>query len=297
MQNADMGSYLEKVMWHEAATTEVIPPALMMPEETFSKMYAAAATSSLLFKVAPFPEYQSAITQVLPHVLDTAIQPSLVFNQVLDQKYNLIYQNELIKTFLWGRKRKIFSKFYGSNAAKIFKNAPLFSKEILIPPFKEETHQEEGVIILPETIKVEHNRIKHLIHDIYKDNKLFQEIHHRDFEEVMAELLQQKGYDVELTKRTRDGGHDIIALCTLQGNIPIKMLVECKRWTNKVNVDIIRSFKHIVSSRNANIGMIATTSFFTPDAQKENLEHFLHLNLKDRNDLLQWIDEYAKGAK
>src|SRR5713226_7587905 len=37
-------------------------------------------------------------------------------------------------------------------------------------------------------------------------------IGHRQFEELVAELFRGFGYDVELTKRTRDGGIDVIAV-------------------------------------------------------------------------------------
>ena len=36
--------------------------------------------------------------------------------------------------------------------------------------------------------------------------------HSRILEEMIAEIFSGLGYDVELTKRTRDGGKDIIAL-------------------------------------------------------------------------------------
>ncbi len=136
-----------------------------------------------------------------------------------------------------------------------------------------------------------------MIIDIYQDNDLFHKITPREFEEVIAEILKQKGYEVELTKQTRDGGYDIIALYKLAGNMPIKMLVECKRWKHKVDVDVIRSFKHVVSSNNANLGMLATTSFFSPDAKKENEEKYLHLHLKDRNHIITWVDEYNNAFK
>lgn len=49
----------------------------------------------------------------------------------------------------------------------------------------------------------------------------------RKFEELVAELFGGFGYDVELTKHTRDGGRDIIAV--KREEVQVKYLIECKR--------------------------------------------------------------------
>ena len=48
--------------------------------------------------------------------------------------------------------------------------------------------------------------IPKLITDIYRDNSLLNNLDPRKFEEVVAELMAKEGFDVELTKQTRDGG-------------------------------------------------------------------------------------------
>jgi hypothetical protein len=52
-------------------------------------------------------------------------------------------------------------------------------------------------------------------------------IDRRKFEEVVAEIFDGFGYEVELTKQTRDGGKDIIAIKRCEANL--KFLIECKR--------------------------------------------------------------------
>ncbi len=52
-------------------------------------------------------------------------------------------------------------------------------------------------------------------------------IDRRRFEEVVAEIFDGFGYEVELTKRTRDGGKDIVAIKRCEANL--KFLIECKR--------------------------------------------------------------------
>ena len=51
-----------------------------------------------------------------------------------------------------------------------------------------------------------------LISELYRDPIQLKTIDRHRFEEVVAQLFHGFGYDVELTKRTRDGGKDIIAI-------------------------------------------------------------------------------------
>lgn len=141
-------------------------------------------------------------------------------------------------------------------------------------------------------IQVRQNQVKRIITDIYKDNSLFLKIQPREFEEVINELLRHQGYETELTAQTRDGGFDIIALKTLAGNIPIKMLVECKRYKHKVGVDVIRSFKDVIATENANLGMLVTTGYFTRDAKAKQQKSKYILSLKDKNDIVEWTNDY-----
>src|SRR5690606_32268347 len=65
---------------------------------------------------------------------------------------------------------------------------------------------------VPQIIFSETDRIKDLILKIYLNNEKLFELHPREFEKIIAELLYAKGFDVELTKQTRDNGYDILAL-------------------------------------------------------------------------------------
>ena len=50
--------------------------------------------------------------------------------------------------------------------------------------------------------------------------ELLKDLSRRLFEEVIAEVFHALGYEVELTKRTRDGGNDIIAIRTTCSSSP-----------------------------------------------------------------------------
>lgn len=115
----------------------------------------------------------------------------------------------------------------------------------------------------------------------------------RKFEELIASILKDFGFDVELTKATRDGGSDIIA--SIRNAVTsFLVLVECKKYSpdNKVGVGIIREVAGVHSLRQPSKSIIVTTSFFTKDAIKEAAQHKEKLDLKDYYNLKQWLSGY-----
>jgi HJR/Mrr/RecB family endonuclease len=157
----------------------------------------------------------------------------------------------------------------------------------------------ESNLTVPDTKIILLNEVSHIqktIAAIYKDNAQLYHIHHREFEEMMAELLKSRDFEVFLTKKTRDGGTDIIALQNHAG-IPIKMLVECKKYApaRKIGVDVIRGFSYVVNTKQANKGIIFTTSYFTADARKEQQQYMPYLlDLNDYHDVINWINAYVE---
>jgi len=150
---------------------------------------------------------------------------------------------------------------------------------------------QEQKIIQNEIIPDLNESIAKLIIAAEKNPELLKNIHHRDFENFIADLFKREGFKVEVTKKTRDGGRDIIAIRS-DFNIKVKYLIECKRhqWDNKVGVDIVRQLYGVQQAESANKSIIVTTSKFTKDAinfaSKENTEW--HMQLSDYNELLKW---------
>jgi len=170
----------------------------------------------------------------------------------------------------------------------------LIYRNFAIPNFEELIEEEKEKEEERESFQFGESQISRIITDIYTDNSLFNRVESWEFEEVIAELLRSHGYKVEMTKRTRDGGFDLIALANLQGNIPFKALVECKRYKDKVGVGIIRSFKEVVMSNNANKGIIVTTGLFTSGAWKKQEQTPYLLDFKDKTAIVSWVEEYVK---
>ena len=119
-------------------------------------------------------------------------------------------------------------------------------------------------------------------------------VHPREFEQLVAHIFQRHGFTVELTKQTRDGGRDIIALKTDSLGIPIRLLVECKRHarTNKVGVQVVRALYGVHVHDGANKSIIVTTSSYTKAArdfvnQREATKQ--QIGLFDFEDLKRWL--------
>ncbi len=122
--------------------------------------------------------------------------------------------------------------------------------------------------------------------------KLFH-LSYRKFEELVADILKDFGFNVELTKATRDGGSDIIA--SIKNAVTsFLVLVECKKYSqdNKVGVGIIREVVGVHALRRPSKSIIVTTSFFSKDAINEAGLFKEDLELKDYNALKGWLNNY-----
>jgi restriction endonuclease Mrr len=116
----------------------------------------------------------------------------------------------------------------------------------------------------------------------------------RRFEELVADILRDFGFDVELTPATRDGGCDIYAHVKNQVT-QFLMLVECKRWAARklVGVDIVQRVYGVQQATGANKSMIVTTSFFTKPARSERERFRTQMDLRDYGCLKEWLANYA----
>lgn len=115
-----------------------------------------------------------------------------------------------------------------------------------------------------------------------------------EFEDVMAELYNKLGYDVHKTKRTRDGGKDIIIRKPdLLGDFIL--YVECKKYAanRPIGVSIVRNLESTISMDRVNGGILATTSFFTKDARElirsKNLQY--QIRMQDYNDIRNLLNK------
>lgn len=116
----------------------------------------------------------------------------------------------------------------------------------------------------------------------------------REFEVLLADLLRDMGWEVELTKQTRDGGADILAyLNTDIGRL--LCLVEAKHYREdrKIGVDLVRTLYGTLCDAQANSAMLVTSSSFTSDAKVFQQKHKYQLALSDYSDVVRWILKFG----
>jgi hypothetical protein len=134
-----------------------------------------------------------------------------------------------------------------------------------------------------------------IVEELKKRPESVHDLSPRKFEELLAELLTNMGWRVELTPATRDGGKDLLAyLDTDVGEI--LCLVEAKkhRRDRKVGVDLVRSLYGTLCDYEANSAMLVTTSSFSPDAHEFQKKHRYQLSLRDYGNIVDWIQQYRK---
>jgi hypothetical protein len=113
----------------------------------------------------------------------------------------------------------------------------------------------------------------------------------QQLEDIVAELLRQRGLEVQVTPRRKDGGRDILARGELMPREPAVLAVEVKH-RGVVDLDEVRS--RLYANREFPVLMFATSGRFSAGVirEKEKPENFFRLWLRDGIALNAWINEY-----
>lgn len=135
-----------------------------------------------------------------------------------------------------------------------------------------------------------------LVEYIARNPSALHELRPRQFEELIAHILEGFGWEVELTPETRDGGYDILAVSKDLGKSGIRTsyLVECKKYRQdrKVGITVARQLLQVKSELRASHAIIATTSDFSVDLYRFASQR---LDLDPRN--AQAIIDWCKGHR
>lgn len=244
----------------------------------------------ILFQKAA--EMQAKLSAIPPIPQPAKLIHRVYFNSTLLTVADLRRRNTSI-TRLFKSKNLLDQYFANAYLQTLLKQYPQLDDqdEIEVSTFDlvEQAEEEpaQRIILLNEVPKAQQ-----LIRSVYNDHKQLYQLHPRDFEEMIAELLRKQGWDVKLTKQTRDQGVDIIALQHM-GDSPLKAVIECKRNAprRKVGVEILRGFQSVIATQQANKGIIFTSSYFSADARQYQQQYLPFLmELKDYNDIIGWIN-------
>lgn len=177
-------------------------------------------------------------------------------------------------------------KNQNENSIRSLLSKPIYNlnEKVLIP--------ETEIITNVSPIIISENQ--RLITELKKNPSNLYRITPRDFEKLLAELLTDMGWEVELTKQTRDGGSDILAyLNTELGRL--LCLVEAKQYRKdrKIGVGLVRTLYGTLCDAQANSAMLVTTSSFSSVAKKFQQKHNYQLSLREYTDIVEWIMKYG----
>jgi hypothetical protein len=147
-------------------------------------------------------------------------------------------------------------------------------------------------ILLPEPKRVilvdSFAYFEELLKRIAVDMKSLHSLKPRQFEQFV-------GFDVTLTKQTRDGGIDIFATDRKRFG-EVVYGIECKKYhpDRPIRIGIVREFATAKRHSNVAIGVLCTTSTFTKDALEAARKEFIFP--QDQRDLQTWATALISGS-
>lgn len=118
----------------------------------------------------------------------------------------------------------------------------------------------------------------------------------RQFEEALCAAFLADGWNVTLTKYTRDGGIDLI-LNKYEGQSDKRVYVQAKRYSPRYRITMptVRRFHDVVRQGVANKGLMVTTSFLTKPAKQyiATNSSITAIEAIERDELGDWLQSIA----
>ncbi len=116
------------------------------------------------------------------------------------------------------------------------------------------------------------------------------------FERLAQRLLRECGFsDVEVTKKSGDGGIDGTGKLRINGIFSFNVAFQCKRYKGPVGAPQIRDFRGSLGT-NIEKGVLITTGSFTREAKDEaSSEGKRLIDLMDGEELINKLAEYGIG--
>ena len=118
------------------------------------------------------------------------------------------------------------------------------------------------------------------------------------FEHFCNRVLTDVGFNVQVTRQTRDGGIDGEGTLEVNPFIKTSFVFQCKRYTDKsVGPDMVNQLEGIIAGGAAQKGAIITTSRFTRDARKRAQQGNSPIELIDGDQLVQLMVKHRVGVQ
>src|SRR5713226_920714 len=128
--------------------------------------------------------------------------------------------------------------------------------------------------------------------------RVLQKLDPTAFERLCQRLLRESGFiEVEVTKRSGDGGIDGYGTIRIGGLISFNVLFQSKRYKGNIGPDVVRDFRGAMVGR-ADKGVIITTGGFTLEARREaTRDGAPPIDLIDGRLLAEKLKELRLGVK
>ena len=190
-----------------------------------------------------------------------------------------VIPNSIKKIRDWRKKKLINNSVckHGIKGGRTLGNCQMCLKEIQEEIVSREVfkkEEERKLRIAKNATQLKNSEIRRLAELNFVNLDLLRKLHPNQFEDLVAILFKELGYEVHQTPYSNDGGKDIILK---KGNE--KFLVECKRYSSSNTVDIktMREFFGVVISEKASGGIFVTTSDFNKSAIEFSLKNKIEL--------------------
>ncbi len=164
---------------------------------------------------------------------------------------------------------------------------------ILPEPLNEILFFLTGVILFgwPVIRKIRERQYLHRTADEASDPQDLLNISPSQFEKMVLELYNLRGYKARRTGATGDHGVDVIVQ-TPNGK---KWVIQCKRWRGSVGEPVVRDFFGTMHHEKADRGILVTTGTFSNQAR--NWAKGKPLTLIDGKEFLNtWKKEMGRGG-
>lgn len=118
------------------------------------------------------------------------------------------------------------------------------------------------------------------------------------FERLCQRLLREAGFiEVEVTRRSGDGGIDGYGTMRIAGLISFNVLFQSKRYRGNIGPEVVRDFRGAMVGR-ADKGVLITTGGFTREARREaTRDGAPPIDLMDGELLAEKLKELGLGVK